>query len=77
MQGGAAMSTFGRDDDDKWRRDKLKIVSSNDEIGWRGHIKHASRLRDMRFPEPSYVVPGFIAEGLTIADTGNSVAAIR
>jgi RecA-family ATPase len=60
------MSTFGREEDEKWRKQQLKIVSSNDEIGWRGHVKHASRLRDMRFPEPSYVVPGFIPEGLTI-----------
>jgi hypothetical protein len=54
------------DEDEKRRRADLKIVSSNDEIGWRGHIKHASRLRDVRYPEPSYVVPGFIPEGLSI-----------
>ena len=60
------MSTFGREEDEKWRKQQLKIVSSNDEIGWRGHIKHASRLRDVRYPEPAYVVPGFIPEGLSI-----------
>ena len=62
------MSTFGREADEEWKRQRaeLKIVSSNDEIGWRGHIKHASRLRDVRYPEPAYVVPGFIPEGLSI-----------
>jgi RecA-family ATPase len=62
------MSTFGSEADEEWKRQRaeLKIVSSNDEIGWRGHIKHASRLRDMRFPVPAEVVPGFIPEGLSI-----------
>jgi RecA-family ATPase len=65
------MSTFGRDEDEIWRkkqRAELKVVSSQDEPdpGWRGHIKHASRLHDMRFPAPAEVVPGFIPEGLTI-----------
>src|SRR6516165_6398944 len=68
MQRSASMSTFGREADEEWKRQRaeLKIVSSNDEIGWRGHIKHASRLRDVRYPEPAYVVPGFIPEGLSI-----------
>ena len=62
------MSTFGRDEDEKWRKQQanIKLVSSRDDIGWRAHVKHASRLRDMRFPEPCYVVPGYIPEGLTI-----------
>lgn len=60
------MSTFGREEDERRHRERLKIVSSQEDIGWRGHIKHASRLRDMRYPEPSYVIPGFIPEGLSI-----------
>jgi len=30
------MSTFGREADEEWKRQRaeLKIVSSNDEIGW-------------------------------------------
>jgi RecA-family ATPase len=64
------VSTFGRDADEKWKRERqkpdLKIVSSKDDIGWRAHVTHANRLRDMRYPEPAYVVPGFIPEGLSI-----------
>ena len=64
------MSTFGRDDDERWRKERaapsLKVVSSQDDIGWRGHIKHADRLHDMRFPAPAEVVPGFVPEGLSI-----------
>jgi RecA-family ATPase len=45
---------------------KLRVVSSQDEIGWRGHIKHAHRLHDMRFPATAEVVPGFVPEGLSI-----------
>jgi RecA-family ATPase len=62
------MSTFGRDHDEAEdrRKAKLKIVSSQDDIGWRKHVTNAARLRDMRYAEPAYVVPGFIPEGLSI-----------
>jgi RecA-family ATPase len=62
------MSTFGREEDEKAnrKRDHLKVVSSKDDLGWRNHVMHFNKLRDIRFPEPAYVVPGFIPEGLTI-----------
>jgi AAA domain/Penicillinase repressor len=67
MPRGARMSTFGRDEEEKWRKQQhLKVVSSQEDVGWRAHVKHASKVLDMRFPEPAYVVPGFIPEGLTI-----------
>jgi AAA domain len=62
MKGRITGVDFGGPD-----RPDLKIVSSQDDVaGWRTHVKQASRLRDMSFPAPAEVVPGFIPEGLSI-----------
>lgn len=34
--------------------------------GWRGEVFSAESLQSMRFPEIAYVIPGLIAEGLSI-----------
>ncbi len=36
------------------------------DVGWRAHTFTAAALRTMAFPSISYVVPGFVPEGLTI-----------
>ena len=61
------MSTFGREEDE--RRAKLKVVSSQRTSAGGVH-QTASRLRDMRYPEPSYVIPGFILKGLASSAEG-------
>jgi RecA-family ATPase len=52
-------------DEDGQPRNVISLAERRSE-SWRSRGAKAERLRDMRFPEPSYVVPGFIPEGLTI-----------
>jgi hypothetical protein len=60
------MSTFDRPDNEGYGTGNVIPMDPKRKQSWRTFGSKAGSLRHMQFPEPAYVVPGFIPEGLSI-----------